>query len=385
MSASASASLVAAITRFCRELRARELLVTPAETVDALRALEKVDVGDREEVYLALRVVLASRVEDHAIFDELFDTLAAAAVEPSQTRGTLLPDAPVPLPAVTSLPGQRRGGLRPPSLEQWLRQATSADEPVSVPRASDLEAVGGRDVTGLASEELHEIERIAAQIARRLAARPSRRWRSARRGPRIHLRATMRQSLKTGGDTPDPPRRERKPRRTRVVAICDVSGSMDIYSRFLLQFLYALQNGFARVETFVFSTKLSRVTRNLTGESYRAALGRLSGAVQDWSGGTRIGSSLATFNANWSRLVDRRTVVVIVSDGWDTGDPDQLGTELRAISRRAGRVIWLNPLLGSPLYEPLTRGMQAALPHVDVFAPAHNLASLRDLPRHLRI
>jgi uncharacterized protein with von Willebrand factor type A (vWA) domain len=245
--------------------------------------------------------------------------------------------------------------------------------------------MGGRDLTGLGSDELAEIERIAAQIARRLAARPSRRWRAARRGPRIHLRATMRQSLKTGGDTPDPPRRERKRRKTRVVAICDVSGSMDIYSRFLLQFLYALQNGFARVESFVFSTGLSRVTRDLTGATYRAALGHLSGAVQDWSGGTRIGASLATFNANWSRLVDRRTVLVILSDGWDTGDPEQLADELRAISRRAGRVIWLNPLLGSPSYEPLTRGMQAALPHVDVFAPAHNLASLRDLARHLRI
>ena len=195
----------------------------------------------------------------------------------------------------------------------------------------------------------------------------------------------MRQSLRTGGDTPDPPRRERKRRKTRVVAICDVSGSMDIYSRFLLQFLYALQNSFARVETFVFSTGLSRVTRDLSGASYRAALGQLSGAVQNWSGGTRIGASLATFNASWSRLVDRRTVVVILSDGWDTGDPEQLADELHAISRRAGRVIWLNPLLGSASYEPLTRGMQAALPHVDVFAPAHNLASLRDLARHLRI
>ena len=382
MSGSAHASLVVAVTRLCRELRGRELLVTPAETVDALRALEQVDVGDREEVYLALRTVLASRVEDHAIFDELFDTFAAAA-ELAPTRADRAPNAPVPLPAVTSRPGQRRSG--PPTLEQWLRQSAPGDETVSVPRDSDREATGGRDLSGLASEELKEIERIAAQIARRLAARPSRRWRLARRGPRIHLRATMRQSLKTGGDAPDPPRRERKRRKTRVVAICDVSGSMDIYSRFLLQFLFALQNGFARVETFVFSTALSRITRDLSGESYRAALAHLSAAVQDWSGGTRIGASLATLNANWSRLLDRRTVVVILSDGWDTGDPDHLAAELRAIARRAGRIIWLNPLLGSPSYEPLTRGMQAAMPHVDVFAPAHNLASLRDLARHLRI
>jgi uncharacterized protein with von Willebrand factor type A (vWA) domain len=160
---------------------------------------------------------------------------------------------------------------------------------------------------------------------------------------------------------------------------------MDLYSRFLLQFLYALQNGFTRVETFVFSTGLSRVTSSLSGESYRSALARLSRAVQDWSGGTRIGASLAAFNARWPRLVDRRTVVVIMSDGWDTGEPAELAEALRLIARSAGRVIWLNPLLGSPSYEPLAGGMRAALPYIDVFAPAHNVASLRDLVQSLRI
>jgi uncharacterized protein with von Willebrand factor type A (vWA) domain len=158
---------------------------------------------------------------------------------------------------------------------------------------------------------------------------------------------------------------------------------MDLYSRFLLQFLYALQNNFARVETFVFSTRLSRVTPHLKGERYAGALTRLARDVHHWSGGTRIGASLAAFVAEWPRLVDRRTVVIILSDGWDTGDPGQLAGALETIQRRAGRVIWLNPLLGSPGYKPLTRGMQAALPHVDVFAPAHNLASLQALARHL--
>ena len=382
MNGEAGASLVAYVTRFCRNLRERELLVTPAETVDALRALEQVDIGDREEVYLALRSVLVSRVEDQSIFGALFDALAAEAGDQSPAEGNRLPGAPVPLPALTT-PRPRQ--TAPPSLERWLRQGVTPNESVSVPRESDREAVGTRDLTGLHSEELKEIERIAKQIARRLAARPSRRWRLARRGARIHLRATMRESLKTGGDTPHLRRRERKRRKTRVVALCDVSGSMDIYSRVLLQFLYAIQNAFARVETFVFSTGLSRVTRDLRGERYDAALARLSGAVEGWSGGTRIGASLAAFNTSWSRLVDRRTVVVIVSDGWDTGDPEQLADELQLLARRAGRLVWLNPLLGSPSYEPLTRGMQTALRHVHVFAPAHNLASLRALGRHLRI
>jgi hypothetical protein len=157
---------------------------------------------------------------------------------------------------------------------------------------------------------------------------------------------------------------------------------MDLYTRFLLQFLFALQHVFGQVETFTFSTKLTRVTEHLRGRSYRQALKRLVD-VRDWAGGTRIGESLAQFNREWPSLVDRRTIVIILSDGWDTGEPDLLAAELLRIKRRAGRVIWLNPLLGNPDYRPLTRGMQAALPHVDVFAAAHDLESLRAMARHL--
>jgi uncharacterized protein with von Willebrand factor type A (vWA) domain len=159
---------------------------------------------------------------------------------------------------------------------------------------------------------------------------------------------------------------------------------MDLYSRFLMQFLFALQRVFARVDTFTFSVRLTRVTEHLRGRSYREVLKRLE-AVRDWSGGTRIGESLAEFNRGWPSLVDRRTIVVILSDGWDTGDPELLASELLRIKRRAGRVIWLNPLLGNPSYEPLTRGMAAALPLVDHFAAAHNLAALRDLAGKLSV
>jgi uncharacterized protein with von Willebrand factor type A (vWA) domain len=168
------------------------------------------------------------------------------------------------------------------------------------------------------------------------------------------------------------------------VVVCDVSGSMDIYSRFLLQVLYALQHAFARVETFVFSTRLVQITDALTSDSYRAALDALARvSAGEWSGGTKIGESLEQLRRGWPRLFDRRTAVIVLSDGWDTGDPEVLGAALRELKRRAGRIVWLNPLLGSPAYQPLTRGMQAALPHVDVFAPAHDLASLERLASHL--
>jgi uncharacterized protein with von Willebrand factor type A (vWA) domain len=157
---------------------------------------------------------------------------------------------------------------------------------------------------------------------------------------------------------------------------------MDLYSRLLLQFSYALQNSLARVETFVFSTSLERITRQLKDKSYERALDSLSG-TRGWSGGTLIGPSLSAFNSVWSHLVDRRTIVIILSDGWDTGEPEELAAALATLKRRAGRLIWLNPLLGSANYRPLTRGIQAALPHVDVFAPLHNMQSLRALERHL--
>ncbi|HXG02973.1 MAG TPA: VWA domain-containing protein, partial [Candidatus Binatia bacterium] len=178
--------------------------------------------------------------------------------------------------------------------------------------------------------------------------------------------------------------RRRKRRKVKLVVLCDVSGSMDLYTRFLLQFLFALQNVFGRVETFTFSTRLTRVTEYLRGRSYRQVLRRLAD-VRDWSGGTRIGESLARFNRDWGHRVDRRTIVIVLSDGWDTGEPEVLAAELLRIKRRAGRLIWLNPLLGNPTYEPLTRGMAAALPLLDDFAPAHNLAALRELARRLTL
>jgi uncharacterized protein with von Willebrand factor type A (vWA) domain len=245
--------------------------------------------------------------------------------------------------------------------------------------ASDPPALARKDFRDFTDEELEQIEQIAARIARKLAARPSRRWKAARSGARVDLRRTMR----SHPDLTELRFRRRRTRKTRIVALCDVSGSMDLYSRFLLQFLYALQGSFARVESFVFSTELRRITESLRERPYASALRGLRDTVRDWSGGTRIGECLSTFESEWGRLVDRRTVVIVLSDGWDTGDPAELSRALEAIRMRSRRLIWLNPLLGSPGYEPLTQGMQAAIPHLSVFASAHNLDSLRALERHL--
>jgi uncharacterized protein with von Willebrand factor type A (vWA) domain len=189
--------------------------------------------------------------------------------------------------------------------------------------------------------------------------------------------------LRTGGEIVKLSFKRRKQKKTRLIMICDVSGSMDLYSQILLQFAYGLQNSFTRVETFVFSTTIERITGYLKSNTYRHALDHLGANVRGWSGGTLIGACVAAFNSGWPKLVDKRAVVIILSDGWDTGEPDELGAALAAMKRRAGKIIWLNPLLGSPAYQPLVRGMQVALPHIDVLAPLHNLASLRALERHL--
>jgi uncharacterized protein with von Willebrand factor type A (vWA) domain len=366
-----SADLVERTLLLCRALRDEGLPVTTSNAMDAVRALRIVGLDSRRQVHLALRCVLAAQPEHFEIFDDLFAQHFGAD---AQVAGGLV--------RVRRRP--EKGAAAAPSLSSWAGQgAAGEDGAEDVPGASDQAALSKKDFSTFAADDLDEIQRIAARIARRLAARPSRRWKAARRGARVDLRGTMRRSLVSSGELLPLRRRRRKPRKTRIVALCDVSGSMDLYSRLLLQFLYALQGSVARVESFAFSTDLRRITDLLGERDYADALRGLSAGVQGWSGGTRIGECLAAFNAGWGHLVDRRTVVVILSDGWDTGDPALLAAEMEALELRSRRLIWLNPLLGSEGYEPLTQGMQAALPHIDVFAPAHNLDALRALERHL--
>ena len=373
-----SSSLVQRVVALGRALRSRGVSVTAAESIDAVRALLTVDVADREDVRMALRSVMTARRDDLLVFDELFDILWPARHNRvgsgmhegrSHTRVTRAPNAPLPAAL---------------SLESWTRQGdASGRETIPVRRASASPGSGKQDLEDLAAGASGDIARIARRIARRLALRPSRRWRQRRRGARIDLRRTMRGMLRTGGDAAYLARRDRLVRRTRVVVLCDVSGSMELYARLLLRFIHALQNAFARVETFVFSTRLTRITPMLRRAAYADALKALALSVHDYSGGTRIGDSLTVFVERWSELLDSRTAVVILSDGWDTGEPEVLSAALGRIARRAGRVIWLNPLAGSPDFAPETRAMRVALPHIDVLASAHNLESLQALARHL--
>ena len=363
---------------FCRALRDRGLPVMPSETVAAINAFSLIDSNDRDEVFLALRSVLTTSVDEFPLFAELFNEFWNQSPQKHVERQTSL-DAKSQ--ARRTAPKQTSKGLAF-LLENWTTPDRAGD-PLEISGASDIEAHNTKDLTAFGNEDLEQIARLARRIVKRLARNPSRRWKPVRKGRRVNLRRSLRQSLKTGGELVDLSYRQRKPKRTKLFVICDVSGSMDIFSRFLLQFVYGLQNSFAKVETFIFSTALSRITGHVKNKTYQKALEHLSFRVSGWSGGTRIGASLAAFNTEWLRRIDRRTIVIILSDGWDTGEPEQLAEALSHIKQRAGRLIWLHPLLGSTDYRPLTRGMQAALPFIDVFAPAHNLASLRALEPHL--
>ncbi len=377
-------SLLANVVDFGMRLRQRGLLVTPGEGIDSLRALRSVDIADRREFYLALRTVMTSRLEDIPIFDEVFfDFWPRLFADDPWDEGADQLALPASSTASDDAAGEGGDSVNE-EVEAGGPQDDDTAEEQEVAGYSADELMSGKDFSAFRADELEEMIRITLRMARKMATRLSRRMEQTRHGHVIDRRRTMRRNLKYGGDVIELAHKQRKIKKTKLVLLCDVSGSMDVYSRFLLQFIYALQSNFARTESFVFSTQLSRVTDYFRNQDIYDALDTISKEVLDWSGGTRIGQSLETFNDEWAgSLLDQRTVVIVLSDGWDTGDAELLDVQMSELQRRSARVIWLNPLMSNRGYQPLCRGMRTALPYIEVFAPAHNLNSLMDLEQHL--
>lgn len=365
----------ASIVEFCRFVRDQGLSAGVKETLASLEAVREVGITDREPVKFALRAVLCSSKEDWDLYDNLFEAFwnreSTQAVrsrenEPIRGTGSHLQGATLELMGLAAEPG------------------ASKDEGKAVSGATAIERLRRVDFSQVPQADLRDLERLARVLLRRMAWRLSRRLKTMqRRGP-VDLRRTIRRSISRGGDPITLSRKGRKLQRSRMVILLDVSGSMNAYSLFLVRFAYALEKQFRRVSTFIFSTQLQEITRALRGQSLEEALALLSRESAGWAGGTKIGESLREFNARFARkLLSRDTLVMLLSDGWDTGEPEDLAREMKAIRRRSRLLIWLNPLLGLKDYQPLARGMSAALPHVDLFAPADNLASLLELERHL--
>jgi uncharacterized protein with von Willebrand factor type A (vWA) domain len=351
---------------FVRLLRAAGIDVPTGSTVVFAQALAAVGIDRRDGVYWAARATLLRTPVDRARFDACFDAWWLGS-----TDGAGAPPAP-PQPVVVALDdadeAAAEGAVPPPG-------------DVRTVRWSGAEVLRAKDFGACSADELDEAAQLMASLRLGGARRRSRRLRSSgRRGSRPDLRGTVRSALRTDGEAIRAVRRSPTTRPRRVVLLVDVSGSMEPYARALVRFVHAAVAGRQKVEAFTLGTRLTRLTRELSTHDPDDALARAAAAVPDWSGGTRLGEGLRAFNDTWGvRGMARGAVVVVLSDGWDRGDPAVLGEQVARLSRVAHRVVWANPLKASPGYQPIAGGMAAALPFVDDFVEAHCLDSLATL------
>jgi len=370
----ADGRLLRNVLHFVRLLRDLGLQVDPHRARLFAQALAQVGVAERSDFYFAARSCLIYRQQDLADFDRAFEVFWR-----SRFRGGIS----LTLPA-----RPRRRAAESGSAESKVPSAGIESEPAQSlgPLAySAAEALRRKDFSELTAEELDQVKRLMRKTAWRLGLHPGRRQRAGK-GRLPDYRRTLRSSLRYGGEPLVWALRQPRPKYRPLVVLADVSGSMEPYSRMLLQFLYGLANGLDQPpEIFVFSTRLSRITRALQSQDAEQALRGVVQEVLDWSGGTRIGEALRQFNLHWARRVlSRGAVVAIISDGLDRGQTELLRSEVARLQRSCWRLMWLNPLLGSLDYEPLAQGMRAALPFVDDFLPVNNLARLEELALQLR-
>jgi uncharacterized protein len=371
-------SLLENLVTFGRLLKRAGIDTHAGRTTDVVEALGHVNLDSRDEVYHASRALLVHRKDQIPIFDVAFDAFwraHRAETIRNRRRDENVADGGVSVVDMRGVVGSGETADDAPD--------DDSTDPERVATWSDRGGTANRDFAELTVDELAEARRALALLAWNPGERRTRRWVRGR-GARVDLRRAIAESLRTGGDVVRLPRRRRRIRPRPLVLLCDVSGSMERYSRMLLQFAHAVTRRHQRVETFLFSTRLTRVTRELRLSGADDAIASVSRAVTDWSGGTRIGQAVREFHQRWSRQVlHRGPVVLIISDGWDRGDPVELGEQIARLQRSCHRLVWLNPLIGTADYAPLTRGLQAALPFVDDFLPARTLNNLADLAIHL--
>jgi uncharacterized protein with von Willebrand factor type A (vWA) domain len=356
--------LIKHVVTFGRVLREAGLEIGPGRVADALTALDAVDLGRQDDVYWSLRTTLVTRFEEIEPFDRAFNAWFL--------RAPVLPEARI---AVTQPPKRGLAARGDP-----IRGADRRDEPDPLEIGSSaVEILRRRDFATMTPEEFARARALMRKLAMARPRRRSRRLRPHARGTELDLRRLARRSLATGGEPIARSFRRRLHVSRRIVALCDISGSMEAYTRALLLFMHAVVEA-GQVEVFAFGTRLTRLTTELRTRDPEQALTAAAASVVDWASGTRIGASLKTFNDEWGRRgLSRGAVVLIVSDGWERQDPELVRHEMARLARTAYAVVWVNPLKGHSDYEPLSAGMQAALPYIDRFLPGHNIASLEGL------
>ncbi|MFO1055377.1 MAG: VWA domain-containing protein [Dongiaceae bacterium] len=371
---------------FARTLRAAGLPIGPGQLIDAVRAVETVGIGDRDDLYWTLHAVFVTRRDQRPLFDQAFQLFWRNPRLLDKMMQALLPQIAVPADPAQRQEMSRRLAEAMAADQQGGGDAQKPEEQLEVDAvmtASDREILQHKDFEQMSVEEVAAARRAIAAMTLPIMDVPTRRFRPEPRGRRIDMRATLRNSLRSS-DAIMLRRRERRRRHPPLVILCDISGSMSRYSRLALHFMHAITNDRDRVSTFLFGTRLTNITRALRHRDIDVALEAVSARVTDWSGGTRIGACLAEFNNRWSRRVlGQGAVILFISDGLDREGGEGLAREMERLHKSCRRLIWLNPLLRYEGYEPKSLGARAIMPHVDDFRPVHNLESLGDLTRVL--
>lgn len=356
------------LSTFAEALRRGGLTVTPDQVGDMARAISLVDAAQRDQVYSALRSLAITDPDQRGAFDEVFAEFfeQRRPPEPADDSASSLASVSTMKPLV-------------PDLGQASEVETTSQE-----GASAIERLASRDFADLGEEEAAEASRLVMAMMWQPSDVTTRRWLRAAGGTHPDLRRTLRGSVRPEGDLMPIVRKQRRRRQRPLIVIADISGSMEKYAELFLVFAHAAQRRLEGVEVFTFSTELTRITDDLRRRDTRTALARVANTVHDWSGGTKIGDALAEWNRLWSRRLSRGgPIALVLSDGWDCGDPAVLRREVARLSRTVSSLIWLNPLAARADYRPATRGMQAVLPHIDHLLPAASVRDLRDVVRLL--
>lgn len=375
------ADLLTNLLLFSRALRKRKVGVTIDNVLDALKGISLIDLQKKGDFYHLLRANFVSRKDEMDTFDGLFEQFWSLD-DPTNPFAEKIADEETDASEGKEGAPSSESKKDQPSIEDWSDKTEENElkEKKDVPAYSPDEVLQHKDFSHFQAEELEKVKDWVSILSRKISTYLTRRWKRGGKGDRLDFRRSIRQSIKYGGEIMELKMKERKLKPLRLILVCDVSGSMDIYSQFFLRFMHGLQNHYPHCETFAFSTRLSHITSLLKGRTFEQTLRLLSGKVLDWSGGTDIGAALHQLHQGHSELLHpNRSLFLIFSDGWDRGETMLLDSEIKSLKRQVKRLIWLNPLLGNQNYQPLCKGMSTALPYVDHFLPYYNFSSLRKL------
>ena len=372
------------IIAFGRVLRRLGLEVATGQIMDAMRAMQLIGLRSRADVYQALFSIFVTRKEQVELFNQAFHLFWRAPSKLPQVMSLILPQLKMPETAqskpslrVKQALADNEAQIKPPQSRPKNEQKEAVDLVLTY---SSLEVLRKKDFAAFTNEEVVMAKQLLSEMNWNIPSKRTRRFNPNAKGRMLDLRKTVRKNMRNEGELIRLSWRGNQTRMRDIVVLCDISGSMERYSRMLLHFIHTITAGMRRVETFVFGTRLTRITRYLKQRDIDDAVSSVSQKVNDWAGGTRIGDALKDFNYLWARRVLRSgAVVMVISDGWDRGDIPLFEREVARLSRNCYRLIWLNPLLGYENYEPLTRGIKAAMPYIDDFLPVHNLESLEQI------